>query len=277
MKHIEFIIFDIDGTILPGNGTLPKSMLTILNNLIKKGIKIGFATGRNYNFGGEVAEQIEGDCYLGFNNGSVIVKYPEKKVLIENSIPSQVIEDVRIHFEERNISCLVNSVISENEKTYIFNSPPSNAAVLDFAKNIDKDKQVINNINELNTKALACLYASIPSKIIHSEYEFIKNKYPDLTFTLVADPIFDGFHWLGFMPSNTGKQNLLHYVSEHLDIPIKNIMAAGDDYNDQQILKEAGIGIAMGTSPDEVKESADIQIGSAEDKAMEKFLLESFF
>lgn len=66
-------------------------------------------------------------------------------------------------------------------------------------------------------------------------------------------------------------------MSKYLGIPKEDIMAIGDSENDIEMLKEAGLGIAMGNALDEVIAVADdVTAPNDEDgvaKAIEKYLL----
>ena len=50
----------------------------------------------------------------------------------------------------------------------------------------------------------------------------------------------------------------LKKVCELLHISMDQVMAAGDSLNDISMIKEAGIGVAMGNAQDIVKETADV-------------------
>lgn len=53
------------------------------------------------------------------------------------------------------------------------------------------------------------------------------------------------------------KGNGVAQLCRLLDIPQKNVMALGDSGNDITMLRSAGLGIAMGNAPEEVKAAAD--------------------
>lgn len=61
------------------------------------------------------------------------------------------------------------------------------------------------------------------------------------------------------------KGSALRYLSEHLGIPAEDTIAIGDSENDIGMLRAAGIGIAMGSALDYVKEAADDVTGSVEE------------
>lgn len=53
------------------------------------------------------------------------------------------------------------------------------------------------------------------------------------------------------------KLEALKEVCDRLDVELKEILAIGDDEVDKKMIQEAGIGVAMSDSPQEVKEAAD--------------------
>jgi hydroxymethylpyrimidine pyrophosphatase-like HAD family hydrolase len=108
--------------------------------------------------------------------------------------------------------------------------------------------------------------------MIENEIEHFRKEFPHLNFTYIADPMCIGFHWLGLMPANTGKENLLRYFKKQYDAEHHQILAAGDDMNDIGMLKEAGFSIAMGSAPDAVKKIASLCIGTAQDESLCKYL-----
>ncbi len=63
----------------------------------------------------------------------------------------------------------------------------------------------------------------------------------------------------------TSKVRGVELVCERLNISIEDVLAIGDDEVDIDMLKAAGIGIAMGNSPDYVKKVADHVVPSCEE------------
>ena len=276
MKSIKFTVFDIDGTILPGDTALSKNMLDVIHGLIDKGIMVGFATGRNFHFASEVADQIKGKFYLAINNGAVIMQYPSKKIISETYLTSEDVEMVRKSLQEKRHPCLLNATMHSKEKTFIFNDPPLRQPIINFVENQKKEFFSFENVFETKEKLFSCLYATVPSSMIEKEVAEFRKEFPHLNFTYIADPICVGFHWLGLMPANTGKENLLKYFKKEYFAKNHQILAAGDDMNDIGMLQEAGLSIAMGTAPDLVKRAADLCIGTAKDDSLCKYLRHHF-
>ena len=61
------------------------------------------------------------------------------------------------------------------------------------------------------------------------------------------------------------KGTAVRYLSDFLKIPIEDTIGIGDSENDLDMLRAAGVGIAMGNSLDYVKDAADDVTGSVEE------------
>ena len=74
------------------------------------------------------------------------------------------------------------------------------------------------------------------------------------------------------------KGRTLEIFCRHLGIPMASVMALGDSGNDITMLRQAGLGIAMGNAPDDVKQTADICVDRNDEdgaaKAIEQYALE---
>lgn len=63
---------------------------------------------------------------------------------------------------------------------------------------------------------------------------------------------------LEMFPASSGKGSALIRLSKHLNIPVRNTMAAGDQDNDISMLKAAGLGVAMCNGSAGARAAADV-------------------
>jgi hydroxymethylpyrimidine pyrophosphatase-like HAD family hydrolase len=57
--------------------------------------------------------------------------------------------------------------------------------------------------------------------------------------------------------SGVDKASGLRLVCERLNVPLEEVMAVGDTAQDLPMLEAAGLGVAMGNAPDDVKSRVD--------------------
>ena len=81
--------------------------------------------------------------------------------------------------------------------------------------------------------------------------------------------------YLEVMDSRGSKASAIQFVSERLGLTPSEIIAMGDNYNDIGMIEFAGIGVAMGNAPDDIKGKADYVTDTNNNdgvrKALEKY------
>jgi hydroxymethylpyrimidine pyrophosphatase-like HAD family hydrolase len=64
--------------------------------------------------------------------------------------------------------------------------------------------------------------------------------------------------YLDFYCEGVNKGSAVKRLAQHLGIPLERVIAIGDYYNDLDMFKIAGLSIAMGNAPSEVRRAADL-------------------
>lgn len=86
---------------------------------------------------------------------------------------------------------------------------------------------------------------------------------------------FSDGYWYKFTKKNVTKENAIMKITEVGGFGIESIIAFGDDYADIGMLELCGLGVAMGNAIDEVKDKADIVIGSNDEDGIADFIQEN--
>lgn len=63
--------------------------------------------------------------------------------------------------------------------------------------------------------------------------------------------------YLEIMHPNASKANALQFMQQKLGIKQENIIAFGDNFNDLDMLEYAGLGVAMGNAPEQIKQAVE--------------------
>jgi len=84
-----------------------------------------------------------------------------------------------------------------------------------------------------------------------------------------------GEEWIQIMRADATKANGLQHVCELLNITLADTVAFGDDENDADMLRTAGIGVAMANAIPACKAAADTECGRYDEDGMAKWLAEN--
>lgn len=276
MKHqIKMIGLDLDGTLLNEKKEILPYTKRILNQAIEQGIVVLAATGRPFAGIPRELRCHPGIRYAITSNGARVMDIKENRPLMERLLPikrakkaletfrkydtlQEVYFDGQGYVEEQQLKNIGHYHHDPNMWEYVLKSRQAvqeDIMELVEAKNRDMDKvQAIFADGEEQKAAWAELERQEGIVLVTS-----------LGYNIEINA------------SGVNKGTALLELGKILNISRKEIMACGDRDNDIAMLKEAGLGVAMGNAEEEVKAVADyitvsnIKEGAA--RAIERFAL----
>lgn len=247
------LLFDLDGTLLRSDKTISQRTLNALEECRKRGIIIGISTSRGEQnaaaFMGVLRPQVL------ISSGGALIKYNDKYIYSAAFSPEEtryIIKTIcRICGNECEITADTADCHYWNYKT----DPRSQ----------DKSwsESIYTDFSDFDKPALK-ICAEIPEN----------SKAEQLRETLsICDCIrfSDGF-WYKLTRKGVTKEAAVIKVCAEAGIVAEDITAFGDDLADTGMLKLCGTGVAMGNSVGEVKEKADIVIGSNDEDGIAEYL-----
>lgn len=253
MKY-ELIALDMDGTILSSDMEISKGTIKAIKECYEKGIKVVLASGRYYdsikafaNCLNIIGEQIT-------LNGSVIKDAATGKTLHEFPIPQNDYDLEVKKLEKCSWTMLVFTAdkyykTQDNEETREIERLTGPCAEM-----ISSFRQIINPIKIL--------------LIINNEEEIDRAKelLEDDKYSLIRT----GYNNVELVRRDVSKGKSLEIIAEKYNIERKNILAIGDSENDIEMIKYAGMGIAMGNAYEHVKEISDEITSSNDEEGVSK-------
>ena len=262
------VFLDMDGTLLHSDHSVSESTIRTIRTLTGKGIWVILVSARPLNAVLPAFQEIgipESYPIITLNGSYIVEKeQPIFQATIDLPTVVAVAEQVRpfkatiAYYLQREWYSEVNDAWTEHEQKIMdvkIKVGPLAGLVKEWAaRNIAPNKMMVMGeppaIGEIQ-------------KHLRSLYDGRLNIYP-------SKPTY-----LEVMDSQGSKSNAVRFISQRLKLDRSEIIAMGDNYNDIEMIKYAGMGVAMGNAPDEIKADADYVTDTNNNdgvrKALEKF------
>jgi Cof subfamily protein (haloacid dehalogenase superfamily) len=243
---IKLIVTDLDQTLLRSDKTISDYTMHVLNRCRANGMKLVFATARSIMDLPDDVRKLTADG-LCLGNGSVLMA--EGQVITRYFFELPVQNAIFAAFK-REPSVYRFSTKSEDRSFYY--GKPNDPLDIPYDFPEDGTRQ-FSSVAVRSTQAESVL-------AILRQYEEIR--YYSVT----------GEDLISVLPGNVSKWNGVKKLAEYWQIPIEDIVAFGDDYNDIELIKNCGIGVAVANGLEEVKGVADDICGTNDEDGMAKWL-----
>lgn len=271
MNKYKMIAFDMDGTLLNSQKKVRKETLEAINKAFNQGKEVILCTGRALAELQEYTELIPGMRYMVMTSGAFVYDIKEKTDIYANEIPVEIIVKILDYIKDKDIMphmITKESIVQRKDyermedfqmKVY---KPMFNEVALKVDNMLDfynKNKQPVAKLNLYHTSK--------------EDREETRKAMEGLDVVLANAETTS----LEISAKNTTKGLGLQKLCEHLGISISEVIAVGDADNDLDVLKRAGLAVAMGNANDNVKKIADVIVDDCDHdgcvQAIEKYLL----
>jgi Cof subfamily protein (haloacid dehalogenase superfamily) len=250
---VKLIVSDLDQTLLHTEKYISERTITTLRRCREQGVLIAYATARSTQASAQFLEAYMPDIFIGYGGGLAMAG--DKvigKLDISAELSSRLVRD-----------CLaepaITSVLAINEADAWTNSQEWIDANNAHYRLIDFNK--VEPTGYLKVSVLA----ENPEAV-----ERIAARYPMLDMLR-----YTGEDLYRFANREALKWNAVKSVAAHYGIDPGEIVAFGDDVNDLDMLRHAGIGVAMTNAIPAAKEAADFVCESNDEDGVARWLLEN--
>ena len=237
MTDRYWIAVDMDGTLLNSRGQISERTCAVLQKCLDQGHHVLPATGRALPLLPEKIKNLSGISYAVLGNGSVVWDWKKTCALYKKCLPEgsaeQILKDVREMYR-------VHQEKAGKESRY-YAEVISDGKV--YADSLDREYFLTAEI----------------------EGNFAEYMISNHATTSVAGNA-------EFTAEGINKGRGLAILKERLAIPKEQIIAIGDNENDVEMFKEAGISVAMEHAKDPVKQQADFVAADNDHNGAAEFL-----
>ncbi len=265
LKDFRLIASDLDGTIKDSDQPIHPDTIKAFNQLHNLGISVTLASGRGLVSLTPFAKELKVNVPMVLANGCIIQS-------LDGQIYHREIMPIEVTHKLFEITDRENSdmVVFMDDDLFFKKMTPNIEHIFGWIRDrvtevgswdqIEDQLQFVNKFMILDWEDL--------SHIDRLEEIF------SLELDGKAEYLRTNIHHLEVMPSGVSKATGLEFLANELGISMNEIMAFGDFYNDAEMLKAVGLGVAVANATDEVKANADVIIGSCSENGPAVFLNE---
>jgi Cof subfamily protein (haloacid dehalogenase superfamily) len=273
----RLLALDVDGTLVDPEGALRPMVREAVHAARERGVQVVLCTGRRFRTARGVLDELDLDGAVVIHNG-VVVKDIRSGETVEHRYLSLDLYSAILEVM-REVGPPLVYVDHYHDDLDIYAEPPERAHAFqaEYLADAAPVTRFIDSLDEPPSPALVMLSAMADESRLLPLREAIEDELGSHVRTnFIANQRYRG-HILEVVSRGSGKWSALRALAERQGIAPGEIVAIGDDYNDVEMIAEAGLGVAMGNAVAAAKEAADLVTGSnAEDgvvRVIEEFLL----
>ena len=255
--RFRLVALDIDGTLLTPEQRISEATLAVLHEVRERGILIMLCTGRSFHKAQEVIRDIPFRFPLVLHNGAMIVEAHTGRVMERRPMSARLartawhllrregFEPIVYDFREGRYFLYYRSVSAANEGLHRYLQgkedilhPISDGA--DFGHQpthmvvIDRRERVLAALQQLRAR-------------LHDANVF------------TSGSLHGNIYWfLEILSHRASKATAVDVIGRRHGISPDQVIAIGDNFNDLDMLRYAGLGVAMANAPREIREQADV-------------------
>lgn len=247
LSDYSLIAMDMDGTVLNSQGQISNTTINILNSEELKNMTIMFATGRMPKAVINILSQLKISKIVISHNGALISNLDTGEILFSKFVMKLAIEKaIQIH-NSRGITLHLNGV--EN----VFVDRITNQTQK-YERDLDIHVTVVKDLMTVSKNIVSFLFLGEKEILENVKYDLLK-QFPNVNYVFIPDN--DNMWMLQILGKNISKGGSLISFAESKKIPKSKIISFGDNFNDVEMIKESGLGIAMANAQPEILNIAD--------------------
>lgn len=263
----KMLAIDIDGTLINDAEEITAGTKQALADAIAYGVTVTLATGRMYASAKQLAAELELNVPLLTYNGSLVKNSMDGRVLYEQTVP---VEAARTIFDY----CERNGLHLQAYNDDVLHVKEDNDKIKAYSELCKIPYTVYPQFAELvNQPSSKLLIIGDPAKLDEVATELRSLIEGQVQISKSKPNFLEIIHHQGT------KGDGLRYLAKQFGYDMSQVIAIGDGLNDREMLKAAGLGVAMGNAAEGLKQIADyVTLSNNEEgvkHVVDKFILQT--
>lgn len=255
MNRYDLIAFDMDGTLLDGNRQIRPDSQDAIADAVSAGKTVILSTGRSPSELKDYKKELKHVRYYICESGALLLDASENRILSSVQIPEDTIRQILNLSADKNVMFYIISngqaIISRHAACHIADYGMGHFE--EFMTRICKmvDDPVADYYEHPYPIEKINIFCDTPEL-----RESLIEAFSGLSIEMARAEVTS----LELSPKGITKGAGLKKLCELLSIPLERTIAVGDADNDMDILKTAGLSVAMGNASAHIRELSDVTV-----------------
>ena len=242
------IASDIDGTLVPEGSVIPERNLAALRRFAEKGGRFTLATGRSIGSAGRFLGDLPVNAPAILLNGCLLYDYAGGEVLLrcglekENAAP--LVHTLYQRFPELGMECFYDDCVGILRRNGFIGNTKT-PEIYSFTEGVE---------TSCFQPWLKILLGGEAEAIREAMRFAVAQPHPGLRL------VFSSENFLEILPEQANKGTMLRSLAQRLSIPMENVYAVGDYFNDEELLEAAGHAVVPANAPEELQRKAELVV-----------------
>lgn len=254
MKISDLVLLsDVDGTLLVHSENIPQRNIDALRRFTEGGGRFGIATGRSVLYAKDVAERVSVNFPCVVLNGGGIYDFLTGDYLMEVFLP----EDAKAYLREimdafPGVRALVVDKDSYHDVTVEMSISQSSR------QNLSNKHIRPGSIDSLTGAWYKAILLVDEGQDEALRGFVARRQYRGIRFVYTSHTMFE------MIPEEVSKGAAIKELMRLKGLDARRLVAIGDYDNDLEMIRAAGLGVAVGDAPEHVRAQAQLVVGPGE-------------
>jgi Cof subfamily protein (haloacid dehalogenase superfamily) len=274
----RLLALDIDGTLLDPYGKLPGGVRRAVGAALERGLQVVLCTGRRFRTALPTARALALSGPIVVHNGVLVKDLETGETELDRYLPEELYREMLALMRELGPPLVYVDAFHEQTDIVTEAHPRAHPIQCEYLDDNDEYTRVVEDLTA-SAHARAILMSTMGDlQDLEPLRQRAEARFGERILShVLINKVYRG-HILEFLAPDSGKWATLVRLAARQGIAPEEIAAVGDDANDVDMIRGAGLGIAMGNAVAEARAAADMVVRSNAEggaiEAIERVLLE---
>jgi len=266
----RLVALDIDGTLLDPYGELHDPVVEAVGALQRAGLQVVLCTGRRFRTSLPVARRLGLSGPIVCNNGVLVKDIESGKTLHHAFLPSELYGEVLALMREVVPPLVYVDAYHEGIDMLSERVEAAHPFQQEYLADNTEFSRLVEDLAVARPDEVIMMSAMADGETLDALHERSRRTFGARVHNhRLMNKSYQGYI-LEFLSPESGKWNALAKLARSLGVAPDEIAAVGDDHNDADMLRNVGLGLAMGNAVEAALEGANHVVRSnAEGGAIE--------